>query len=475
MYKNGSESTLSIGFAQPVRDEGGEIIGVIDAELSLHDISQFLEMLRVGKTGRAFVIDRNGRLIATSTGTPVTDVENNQLKVSESFNGHIAAAGKHLQKEFESLEAITVPYQLNLDIKGEPHLLMVSPFEHETGLCWLIATLVPESDFMAEVLAGRKRTIQIGIVAVGITLVLGLVVAFLGVRLMLTLESHVRQIADGDLEKEVRLEYSPEFVQLSDEINAMTAGLRDRMRLRHSLSLAMEVQQSLLPSETPQVEGLEIAGHSTYCDETGGDYYDFLDISGLSPTAVAIAVGDVAGHGVAAAMLMATARGALRSRCHEWGTLADLLTHMNNLLVEVTGGERFMTMLLMTIDAKSGQMRWATAGHEPPFLYDASTDRCIELGGSGLPLGIMEGENYDEHEFTAVQTGQVCVVSTDGVWETRSEKGEIFGTKRFRDLIRRYAHLSADEISQLISEDLAQFRGGSNQNDDITFVVIKMR
>ena len=72
---------------------------------------------------------------------------------------------------------------------------------------------------------------------------------------------------------------------------------------------------------------------------------------------------------------------------------------MNNLLVEVTGGERFMTMLLMTVDAKSGQMRWATAGHEPPFLYDASTDRCIELGGSGLPLGIMEGENYEVEQM----------------------------------------------------------------------------
>ena len=160
---------------------------------------------------------------------------------------------------------------------------------------------------------------------------LGLVLAYIGIRALLNLVSHVRQIGKGDLEHELHLNYSPKFTRLSDEINAMTAGLRDRMRLRHSLALAMEVQQSLLPSDNPNIDGLDIAGHSAYCDETGGDYYDFLDITGLSDTTAAIAVGDVVGHGVAAAMLMATARGVLRSQCQEPGNLSDFLKNMNNL------------------------------------------------------------------------------------------------------------------------------------------------
>ena len=105
----------------------------------------------------------------------------------------------------------------------------------------------------------------------------------------------------------------------------MTLGLQDRLRMRESLSLAMEVQRNLLPSDAPVISGLDIAGHSTYCDETGGDYYDFLDVSGADKDTAVVALGDVMGHGVAAAMLMATARGILRSRCSVAGSLADCL------------------------------------------------------------------------------------------------------------------------------------------------------
>jgi serine phosphatase RsbU (regulator of sigma subunit) len=474
LSKDGSESILGMGFVQPVRNAAGELLGVIDAEISLHDISRFLETLKVGRSGRAFVIDLKGQLIATSTGTPVADAEHKRLSASESYNYYIAAAAKYIHKEFTSLKTITMRYQVRLIDKKEPHLLMISPFDHETGLSWLIVTMVPESDFMANLEAGRQRAILMGIATVCITVALGLVLAYIGIRALLNLVGHVRRIGKGDLEHELHLNYSPEFTRLSDEINAMTVGLRDLMRLRHSLALAMEVQQSLLPSENPDIDGLDIAGHSAYCDETGGDYYDFLDITGLSDTTAAIAVGDVVGHGVAAAMLMATARGVLRSQCQEPGTLADLLKNMNSLLVEDTGGERFMTMLLMTIDAASGQLRWATAGHEPPFAYDTHSDCFIELKGSGYPLGMMDGVTYDEYNFASVRTGQVYVASTDGIWETVDAKGELFGTNRLRELIRHNAHLSATEISEGISKDLEEYRGGSRQRDDIAFVVIKV-
>jgi sigma-B regulation protein RsbU (phosphoserine phosphatase) len=472
--KDGTESILGIGFVQPIQDNAGQTLGVIDAELSLYDISKFLDKLQVGKTGLAFVMNREGQLIATSTSVPVTGLDHKLFSASASTNSVISAAGIYLNQEFSSLADITIPYQISLDIEETAYLFMVSPFEHATGLSWLIATMVPATDYMTAIKAARQRNILIGITAVGMTLMLGLVFAYIGVRAILDLVGHVRRIGKGDLEHELQLRYSPEFAKLTDEINAMTAGLRDRMRLRHSLALAMEVQQSLLPSDAPAIEGLDIAGHSAYCDETGGDYYDFLDIAGVSETTAAIAVGDVVGHGVAAAMLMATARGILRCRCQESGTLADLLNNMNDLLIEDTGGERFMTMLLMTIDAVNGRLQWATAGHEPPFAYDQGPDRFIELEGSGFPLGLMSGVTYDEYSFASVKTGQVYVASTDGIWETMGPQGEMFGINRFRELIRRYAHLPAAQISKSLSKDLELFRGGSKQSDDIAFVVIKV-
>lgn len=467
-------TTLGIAYGQPYRDQTGRIVGVVDADFSLQDISRFLESLPVGKTGLAFVADRQGRLIANSTGSPVVGPSGKQLSASASSDPRIAGAVPHLSISFESAEHITKAHRDKVVIDGRRYLLMASPFEHQTGLSWRIATLVPESDFMAAIWAGRRRSVMIALLAVAATVALGIVLSRGLVRPILALVTHARGIGEGDLETELHLASSPEFTRLSDEINAMTEGLRDRMRLRHSLALAMDVQQGLLPSTTPVIQGLDVAGHSTYCDETGGDYYDFLDVYGLSDTTAAIAVGDVSGHGVAAALLMAGARGILRSRCGETGSLSDLLGHMNDHLTRDVESGRFMTMLLLTLDAKRGEMRWASAGHDPPFVYDPETDSFLQLCGGGLPLGIMAKSTYDEYTVTDVRRGQVILAGTDGVWETSNASGQMFGKERLRDSIRQNAHLSAAETSEQIREALARFRGEQKQDDDITFVVVKL-
>jgi serine phosphatase RsbU (regulator of sigma subunit) len=380
-----------------------------------------------------------------------------------------------LEENFESYKDIEVRDQLRLKINDSPNLLMISPSEHETGLTWLIATLVPESDFLASIKGGRHRSIKIGVAAVLITLLFGIVLAAISIWPMLYLVGYVNKIGRGELEHELQLEYSTEFVQLSKRINAMTAGLRDRMRLRDSLALAQEVQQNLLPSGTPEIEGLDIAGHATYCDETGGDYFDFLTIAGHPDTTAAIAVGDVVGHGVAAAMLMATARGILRSRCRTPGNLAELLTHLNNLLVDDTGGDRFMTMLLMTVDAKRREMRWASAGHDAPMVYDPNKDRFSEFNkDSGISLGLIKEAQYEEYCFTDVQSGQVFIVLTDGLWEAFNKEGEMFGKNRVRSLIRRFAGFSAKEISEQINAELSGFLGEVSPADDLSFVIVKV-
>jgi phosphoserine phosphatase RsbU/P len=473
-YKYNSNTTLAMGYVQPIYDRDKMIIGVMNAELTLNDISLFLEKLSIGRTGKAFLVNRSGRLIATSSGVPVTGKMNFPAIASESADRQIAAAANYLEKSFGSYRAIDARYQVPLKLTGKPYLLMISPSEHETGLTWIIATLVPESDFLADIKSIRSRGIKIGIIAVLITLLFGVILGAISLWPMLDLVRYVHRVGKGDLSHELKLEYSTEFVKLSREINAMTSGLRDRLRLRNSLALAQEVQQNLLPSDTPNVEGLDIAGHATYCDETGGDYYDFLDISGLPGTTAAIVVGDVVGHGVAAAMLMATARGILRSRCRTPGTLADLLAHLNDQLVEDTGGERFMTMMLMAIDAKRREMRWATAGHDAPIIYDPAADSFIELAGNGISLGLKKGVDYKENRFSDVRPGQVYMALTDGLFESFNKKGKMFGKKRIRKLIRNFAKLPAKEIAEQINIELARFLGDASPDDDLTFVIAKV-
>jgi sigma-B regulation protein RsbU (phosphoserine phosphatase) len=473
--EGGTESgTLGIAYGQPYRNAEGQIIGVVDADLSLQDISRFLEQLSVGKSGVAFVMDPGGLMIANSAGAPVVGPDTKQVAAAASADPHIARAAAHLAEALPSLDAIDEPYEASVNVNGQRCLLIASPFNHETGLSWTIVTVVPERDFLAEVQAGRRRSMVYGLAAVGGTIVLGLVVAFLMVRPVLLLADHVRVIGEGNLDVELRLTQSPEMVQLSNEINDMTEGLRDRLALKHALGVAMEVQQNLLPAATPQIDGLDIAGRSTYCDETGGDYYDYLDVIGLSKDTVAAAIGDVSGHGIAAAMLMATARGILVGHCDQTGSLGELLTHLNTHLVKVVGPGRFMTMLLMMVDIEHKEVRWASAGHDPPFVYDPASDAFLDFGLGDIPLGVLAGQVYEEYVFHDVQAGQIFLAGTDGIWEADDLNGEMYGKDRLRELIRASADLTAEEISNRLREDLTRFRGESSQHDDITFVIVKV-
>jgi sigma-B regulation protein RsbU (phosphoserine phosphatase) len=469
------EVTLGISYGQPVRDSAGAILGVIDADLSLNDISHYLEKLQVGKTGGAYLVDRKGYLIGSSMGASLADAEGKRLLASDSGKPRIAASARHIEESIGPFAGFTEIHQDTITSGGQKLFLLASPYRHSTGLRWRIVTLIPEDDFLADVRAGFRRSLLWSVLAAVGALVFGLIVSLFMVKPILTLTSHVRRIGQGELDEELHLRQSPEMIRLSEEINTMSAGLRDRLRMRQALALAMDVQQNLLPAETPQIEGLDIAGHSTYCDETGGDYYDFLDVSGLSESTVAVALGDVVGHGIAAAMMMAGARGVLRSRCGQAGSLADLLQHMNSHLCEDAGigSGRFMTMFLMTLDAIEKKMRWASAGHDMPFIYEPGFG-FHEIEGGGIPLAVLPGEEYREYSFDGIRPGQVILAGTDGVWETFSEAGEEYGKQRVCDLIERHASRPAEEISQALQTELATYRGDSSQLDDVTLIVIRV-
>jgi len=180
------------------------------------------------------------------------------------------------------------------------------------------------------------------------------------------------------------------------------------------------------------------------------------------------------GHGVAAAMLMATARGMLRSRVRVPGSLGDLLTHVNDLLVADTGGTRFMTMLVGVIDTDSFTMRWSSAGHDAPFIYDPATDSFPEFDvPAGLPLGIMRGQPYEESQPVPFRPGQVMVIGTDGIWEARNPHDEEFGRDRLKQAIRELADRPARDIQTALYDRVKQYCSGQAIEDDVTYVVIK--
>jgi PAS domain S-box-containing protein len=251
--------------------------------------------------------------------------------------------------------------------------------------------------------------------------------------------------------------------------------LSDLTQNKRSLSLAAEVQRSLLPQETPKTEGLDVVGRTLSCDEIGGDYFDFLWSLDCPQDSFSIVVGDVTGHGVEAALLMATARAFLRMRASQCGSSAEIVTQMNRHLArDVTDSGHFMTLSFLRFDRANRSLRWVTAGHPPAVVYDPGTDRFRELRGQGLPLGVDDQYRYEENLDTDIAAGQVIAIGTDGIWEASDHQRNFYGTERFCEVIRRHAALGARDILEAVYSDIKDFTRGARQEDDITLVVAKV-
>jgi sigma-B regulation protein RsbU (phosphoserine phosphatase) len=285
--------------------------------------------------------------------------------------------------------------------------------------------------------------------------------------------SAAESVAQGDYSAVLPVRTEDEVGQLRQNFNTMVSQLQERMRLKQELNLAMEVQQSLLPQRPPKIEGFDIAGQSIYCDETGGDYYDFIEFPELG--LMGVAVGDVAGHGIAPALLMTTVRAFLRSRVlTQPEDLADAITDVNRLLCSDTAETgNFMTLFFLLLDPGNGEVRWVRAGHEPAVVYDPSTDSFSELYGDGIALGVDETWSFEDQIRELWSDSQILLIGTDGIWESESPQGERFGKKRLKEIIRQHKNKASQEIVQAITNALANHRETAPQQDDATMVVIK--
>ena len=263
------------------------------------------------------------------------------------------------------------------------------------------------------------------------------------------------------------------FVRAREQ--AMAALDKEHQRVRHSLSLAMEVQQNLLPKANPQIDGLDIAGKSIYCDETGGDYYDFLEVANPGEGKIGVVVGDVSDHGIPSALLMATARALIRQRCSAFGRIDRVVSDVNRQLAkDVKDSGRFMTLFYTEIERQNNTIRWVNAGHEPAMIYDPATDTFKDLNsGNNLALGVFEDTEFKEAQ-QEIAPGQIIVMATDGIWEARNPKGEMFSKDRIHKIIRRNATKTANDIQNTVLDSLKRFQKDVKLEDDITLVVIKI-
>ncbi|MCG6930729.1 MAG: SpoIIE family protein phosphatase [Desulfofustis sp.] len=283
----------------------------------------------------------------------------------------------------------------------------------------------------------------------------------------------LEKVRNGDLSSKVPVATQDEFGVIADHTNHMIDGLRHRFELVHSLKLAEEVQQNLLPTKSPYLRGYDVSGMSMYCDQTGGDYYDYFL---LPDDRLGIVVADACGHGVGAAMLMTTVRAFLISAVETYSDPAHLLNQINQWISrDCASSGTFTTMFFMELDPAVRTLRWIRAGHEPALHYHRRTAQVTRLDGTGIVLGIDASYRFENQITERVDSGDIILIGTDGIFETRNSDNVIFGQPAVNRIIAEQCEQPASAIREALVAEVKKFRGDMAQEDDITLVVVKVQ
>jgi predicted ester cyclase len=243
---------------------------------------------------------------------------------------------------------------------------------------------------------------------------------------------------------------------------------QERERIEQELKVARQIQQALLPEATPELDGWELTTYYEPAREVGGDFYDFLE---FEDGRVGLVVGDATGKGMPAALVMATTRGMLRAVVQSVESPGEVLARVNEALVAEIPPNMFVTCLYVILETKSGSLRYANAGHDPPYLRHHGGGDAEELRARGLPLGLMSNMPYEEKE-AVLGVGDNALFYSDGLVEAHNPQREMFGFARLRGLVAE--HTEERSLVDFLMEELYSFVGeGWEQEDDITLLTLK--
>ncbi len=255
------------------------------------------------------------------------------------------------------------------------------------------------------------------------------------------------------------------FVSVAKDLTEVRVALDRESKLR----LARSVQQRMYPAPPPPSCGFDVAGTAIPADETGGDYFDYLWLAGGG---LALAVGDVSGHGIDAALHMVQARTMLRAVVQAQSNPGAVLARMNGMLVQELDDHRFMTLVLACLHVGSRTLHYASAGHTCGYLVGADGGVKAELRSTGIPLGVMPEAVFETVDVPGLEEGDLVALFTDGVVESIDDDA-CFGLEGALEELRRHRHQPAAEIVQHVCDAARTFARG-HQDDDMTMVVCKV-
>jgi sigma-B regulation protein RsbU (phosphoserine phosphatase) len=290
-----------------------------------------------------------------------------------------------------------------------------------------------------------------------------------------------RRIQQGDFGHRIPIKGSDQLAELAASFNSMTANLgqlmvvaKEKERLESELTIAREVQQQLFPKDVPYTRTLELKGVCSPARMVSGDYYDFM---ALGDESLAFAIGDVAGKGISAALLMATIQSTMRTQLGANDgasprllSTAKLVATLNRQLYANTSLEKYATFYFALYHEATHSLTYTNAGHLSPMLLRSGELQMLE--STGTVVGAFPLARYEERTVE-LEHGDLLVAYTDGIVEPENAYGEMFGEDRLKDLISKYAHADSSELIARTMESVNVWTGSSELQDDMTMVVVR--
>jgi len=260
-----------------------------------------------------------------------------------------------------------------------------------------------------------------------------------------------------------------EHVAIGMENATLHLSLLEKDRMQRELAFGKEIQKRLLPEPPQGIAGTEIAATSVACFEVGGDSYDFIE---LASGDLAVAIADVSGKGVAAALVMSSLQAALRVAAPLDGSPVRLAARLDKLVRELAGGRKYVTLFFGYYEPETGRLRYVNAGHNPPLVLHEGG--VTTLASTGVPIGLVPSPAWREAEVV-LERGASLVLFTDGMTEASSPDDEEFGNERFQALASSLAGRPPAGVIEALLEGVTAFEGGTRPSDDKTLVVLRRR
>lgn len=353
-------------------------------------------------------------------------------------------------------------------------------YSYRKDLAGVLGLFLTRAQFSAEMVEHRNGIINMILSILIRAIFLAVLIPTFIIRSISTLADGAMEIGKGNLERTIDIDGTDEIGRLADILNMMTASLSkaqetkiEKMRMERELLTAQQIQAALLPEQLPRIKGMEFGAYYSAQTESGGDYYDFIELGG---GLLGVAIADVSGHGVGSGLVMAMTRTLLHTHCASILNTKKILEKINDYLKENTASNYFVSMFYGILNLDTLTMAYSSAGHcQPLVIRDGAVS---QLPAGGIALGVVSADLFSKMtdvKEVRFRKGDYFVQFTDGVDEATDSRGNEFGMERFHRSLAASKGKSASDIVASVVSDLDTFTGKITQHDDITMIIFRIK